>query len=187
MKPSLGVVLTAAAALSIPAVASAVEYEAFVACSLTKNPTPSQVCRLGDSPGAYFRADVETEYDVCLEFSSGKISCAEEQFAEAGTLYVNAVTVSAPGDYEVFWLVGGVEIASWPLRLELPPTPAPAPVAVLPPPLSVAAPLPSPACLKARKRIKQLKPQLQNANGQKQKAKIRTKLKAARATVKRAC
>lgn len=79
----LCVSLAAVAVLSIPALAGAAEYDAFVSCDdLSENPAPSHVCQIGDFPGAYFESDEDTEYDVCVEFPTGEELCAEEQFAE---------------------------------------------------------------------------------------------------------
>lgn len=189
----LGTALVAALALAIPAAASAAtKYDAFVGCNEgASDPVPSHVCTLADLPAAYFEADVETEYDVCLEFPDETIECAEGLPAEAEALYRDSLpTLTAPGDYEAFWEVEGVEVASWAFRMDPRPTP-PAPP-VLPPPLPAPPVLPtvavpSPACLKGKKQVTQFKSKLQNTTGRKAKAKVRGKLKAAKATVKRAC
>ena len=167
------------------------EYETFVGCDTSAFATPSHACELGDIPGAFFESDEETEYDVCIEFPSGFFDCAEEQEAEAGSLYVNPLFPDELGDYLVSWYVGVEEIGSWTFRIDPPPAPpAPPAPAPLPAPAPVILPAivsPTPACLKAKKRVSQLGSQLRNANGQKGKLKIRARLKAAKAAKKRVC
>ncbi|HET6998780.1 MAG TPA: hypothetical protein VFI03_09335 [Solirubrobacterales bacterium] len=191
----LGFVLATAIALLASVSASAAEYDTFVGCDdLTENPVPSHVCQVGDFPGAYFASDVDTEYDVCVEFPSGTTLCAEEQFAEAETLYVNSITSEAEGNHFVSWYVEDVEVGSWSFRLDPPPLPPadpplPAPQVLPPPPPPPlpAAPLKSQGCLKAEGRVAQLKNRLRNTSGGKQKAKIRGKLRNARVEARRAC
>jgi hypothetical protein len=176
---------------AIPASAAAASYNTFAGCDdLAENPVPSHVCRLGDFPAAYFEADTDTEYEVCVEFPAGDFLCAEEQEAEAGVLMLNSLTTDETGDHFISWWVGDEEVVSWTLRMDpVPPPPAPvvpvvAPAPVIPPP--AVAPAPSAACLKAQQRIRGLSSRVRKAEGP-SKAKIRTKLKGARATVKRAC
>lgn len=188
---SLGIVLTAAIALLIPAAASAAEYETFVGCNyLTASPVPSHTCQVGDTPGAFFESDEETEYDICVEFPDGFFDCAEEQEAEADVLYVNRIFSDEPGEYLLSWFVGVVEVGSWAFHLDSPPPPAPPAPAPLPlpaPPVLPAVSVPSQGCLKAKSRVNQLKNKLQNTSERKAKAKVRSKLKAAKAAAKRAC
>jgi hypothetical protein len=186
----LGLVLIAMTALSIPPSSSAATYETFVGCDdLSENPVPAHVCQLGDFPGAYFESDVDTEYEVCVEFPSTAFICSEEEFAEAGVLYVNSITSEQPGAHFVSWYVGEIEVGSWAFRLDPPAPPAAAP-ATSPPAttlLPAAAPVPSTACLKAKQRVGKLKGRLRHALGAKQKTKIRNSLRGARAAVRSAC
>jgi hypothetical protein len=179
----LGALFVAAASLAIPLSASAAQIETFVSCS-DAAPIPSHVCKVGDSPGAFFESDEDVEYDVCAEFPDGEELCLEDQEAEGGVLFVNSLTTNLPGNHLVTWFVEDVEVGSWDFRMEpLPPPPVLAPPA-LPP--SVAPVGPSAACLKARQRVRKLKTALRKA-GPEQKVKIRGKLGSARTAAKRAC
>lgn len=184
--------LMAAALLSIPSSAAAAEYDTFVGCDdLSESPAPSHVCQIGDFPGAYFESDVDTEYDVCVEFPTEQVLCAEEQFAEAGVLFVNSITTELAGNHFVAWFVEGVEVGSWSFRMDAPPppppvVPAPAPPAPPAPPVVVPA-KPSVACSKAKQQVGKFKGQLRKATSRKQRARIRAKLRAARATTRNAC
>lgn len=183
--------LLAAAVLLVPWSASAAGFSTFVGCDdLAENPVPAHVCRLGDFPAAYFEADTDTEYDVCLEFPNGQVLCAEEQFAEGEVLYLNSITTDEAGEYFVVWFVEGVEVGSWSFRMDAPPPPpAPVtPIVVVPPaPAPVVAPTRSKECVKDTEQVSKLQAQLRKAVGHKQKAKIRGKLRKARAAVKQAC
>lgn len=187
----LGFALVAAASLSIPMSASAAEYETFVGCDdLAASPVPSHVCQIGDFPGAFFESDTDVEVEICVELPSAVVFCTEEEFAEAGILYVLSLPNEEEGDYLASWFVEGVEVGSWAFRLDPPPPPpsppAPAPPAPAPPPAAVV-PVTSPQCLQAQHRVSTLKKQLRNASGHKQRVKLRGKLKSARAKAKRLC
>ncbi len=185
----LGMLLAAAASLSIPLSASAASYTTFVGCDdLSGAPIPSHTCELGDFPGAYFESDVDTEYDVCVEFPGGGFLCAEEQAAEAGIVYVNSITTTLTGNHFVYWFVEGVEVGAWTFRMDAP-VPPPLPIVPAPPALtpSLVPPVQSTACLKARVQIEKLKGQLRKATGTKRKSKIRAKLRKARAASRNAC
>jgi hypothetical protein len=123
--------------------ASAVSYSTYAGCSPFASTPPSHVCQIGDEPGAFFRADTEVEYEVCVTFPNAETICAEEELAEAETLYVNAITTNIVGNHLVSWYVEGVEVASWTFRLDEPPAPAPAPAPapgpVAKPPLTLPA------------------------------------------------
>lgn len=183
----LSALLVAIGSLAIPLSASAAEIETFVACDDSAPiPVPSHVCKIGDSPGAFFESDEETEYDVCVEFPDGEALCAEQQLAEAGVLFVNTITTTLPGDHRVLWFVEGILVGSWDFRMDRPPAP-PVLAPPAPPPPVVAPAGPTPACLKARQRVRKLKSSLKKASGPKQKEKLRSKLKGARAATRRAC
>jgi hypothetical protein len=51
------------------------------------------------------------------------VFCTEEEFAEAGVLYVNSITSEQEGNHFVSWYVEGVEVGSWAFRLDPPPPP----------------------------------------------------------------
>jgi hypothetical protein len=180
-----------AALVVLPGTALGAEYEAFVGCDdLAENPIPSHECQIGDFPGAFFESNEDVEYDVCIEFPDTEFLCAEEQFAEAGFLYVNSITTNEPGMHYVSWYLTGTEteIGFWAFDMKEPPAPPP------PPPPAPASTLPastpagqSTACVAARKRVRRLNGQLHRALGKKQKARIRAKLRKARAVVRREC
>jgi hypothetical protein len=189
----LGFALVAAALLSIPLSASAAEYETFVGCDdFAENPIPSHVCQVGDFPGAFFESDTDVEVETCVELPSEVVLCTEEQeFAEAGILYVLSLPNEEEGNYLASWFVEGVEIGSWAFRLDPPPPPPPPPAPPAPapptPPAPTVLPSPSPQCLKAKQRVSTLKKQLRNADGRKRKTKLRGKLKNARTAARQAC
>jgi hypothetical protein len=188
-----GLILAAAGVLSIPAAAGAVEYETYVACSQSFSAVPATDCQLGDTPGAFFEADEETEYDVCVEFPSGQYLCALEQEAEAEVLYVNEITSGTAGHHYVDWWVGETLVGEWGFRLNapLPPPPPPAPAPPPPAPPAIVPPVATPqisaACVKAKSKVRKLRKQLLNAATPKAKAKIRPRLRLARAAAKRLC
>jgi hypothetical protein len=197
----LGTALIAAVVLSIPASASAAEYDTYVGCGTAVTTPPSAACVVGSPVGLFFESDEETEYEVCVEFPDGLEECAEEQEAEAGVLTLNELVTEELGTYLVYWYVGLAEVGSASFRLDpapAPPTPPtpPAPPASPAPPAPTPAPAPAPApappaksvaCVKAEKRIKQLRGQVQNADGKDRKATLRGKLKGARTAAKKAC
>lgn len=184
-----GLILAATGLLSIPAAAGAAEYETYVGCGTTFATAPSHACQLGEPLGAFFEADEFTEYDVCVEFPSGKYLCALEQEAEEGVLYVNQITSETPGQHYVDWYVGEELISTWAFQLNAPappPTP-PAPAPPAPPAPPVVAPTVSAACVKAKGKVRRFKNQLRQAVLPKEKARIRGKLNRARAAVNRLC
>jgi|GEM_PF-2521297 len=198
--------LALAGALAVPQFAGAAEYDTFVDCDAfgEGEVSPSHTCEIGDIPGAYFEADVDTEYEVCVEFPNGEEICAEEQEAEGGFLYVNAIFSESEGTHFVSWYVEDIEVGSWELNMDsppppappAPPAPAPAPPAPTPPAVApVTTPGPSAACRKARRRVGALKGKLRKVNRSKanrrakikQKRRIKLKLRKARTQARRAC
>lgn len=186
----LGVLLTAALALSIPAGASAAEeYEGFVGCDIgSSSPIPATTCAFESNPAAFFEADEPTTYDLCSVVPNGDVFCLnEERDVAAGVLDSIPLPRKEAGSYLFVWFVGEDPVAEWEFTLNAavpPPPPPPAPPA--PAPVVPVATGPSQGCLKAQKRVKQLKNKLQNV-GKKQKAKVRTQLKGARTAAKKAC
>jgi hypothetical protein len=130
---------------------------------------------------------------VCIEFPNEAFLCAEEQFAEAETLYVNSITTGQEGMHYVYWYLTGTEteIGFWAFNMREPPAPAPPPPAAPPPPVappSGAAPAqPTLVCVTARRLVRRLQGQLRKATTQKQKVKFRSKLRRARASIRRVC
>jgi hypothetical protein len=182
-----GIALAAVIFLLAPVSANAA-VSTYVGCGISPTSTPSHLCHLGDSPGAYFESDVDAEYDVCVEFPGGNELCAEEQFAEAGVLYVNKITSEFEGNHFVSWYVEGTEVGSWLFRMDpVPPLPAPVLPPTLPPVPPVVTPTSSVACLKAKQRVKRLKGQLGNAKSRARKTLLRGKLKKARGDAELFC
>jgi hypothetical protein len=85
-------------------------YRAYVACRRNSNAPPAHRCRLGSKVGAFFESSVSTTYTVCVRFPSRRRLCARNQVAEAGVLYVNAVSTRELGRHAVTWYVGGKRI-----------------------------------------------------------------------------
>lgn len=184
----VGLSVLAVGVLTVPASAGAVEVETYVGCDTSASAVPAHTCKLGDSPGAFFAADEDTEYDVCVEFPSSEFLCAEGQFAEAGVLYVNQITTEELGEHFVAWYVEAVEVDNWTFDIDAPPPPpappaTPAPV-ITPPAVS---PVISPACVNARARVRSLSGRLRKAGSHQAKVRLRAKLKRARAAVRNAC
>lgn len=194
MKRSLLValsVLVVGAACALPSSALAAEYTTYVGCSIANDAEPADTCQLGDSLGAFFEADEDTEYDVCVEFPGGEYLCALEQEAEEGVLYVNEITSEVVGLHYVDWYVDEELIATrgFELLAPVPPVAPPTtpPAAVVPAPVTPAPIGPSLACKRAKGKVERLKAKLGKAKGKKAKAKIRPKLRSAKADVKRRC
>ena len=138
MKNSLvGIFVAAAAALSITASASAAEYYFDVSCGLTEAAPASHVCETDDQIGAFFEADENTEYEVCVEFPSAAFICSEEQFAEANVLYVDQIFTDELGEHLASWWIGEELIGVWDFQVVSPPPPPP-------PPQSTPAPATAP-------------------------------------------
>ena len=196
-KALVGLPLTLVAAIVfLPATALGAEYTTFVGCDdLATNPIPSHECEIGDFPAAYFESDVGVEYDVCVEFPDAEFLCSEENFAPAETLFLNSIETSQPGRHHVYWYLSGTEtmIGFWAFDMtEPPPSPPPPTSPLAPPTVTPPAPIvnqivPSTACVKARNRVRRLQGQLRRATSRIQKVGIRSKLKKARAAVRRAC
>lgn len=186
-----GLGIAAAVLLAMPVAASAAEFETFVGCDyVAEEPVPSHVCQLGDIPGAFFESNVDTKYNVCIEFPNGEEACSEGNVAEAGFLYAKSIFSNLEGEHFVTWYVEGAEIGSWLFRLNPPPaplvvTPAPAPSATPPP--AVVIPGPSAQCVQAKQRVIKIKRRLRNASGRKQRVKVRGKLRKAQLAQKRVC
>lgn len=85
-------------------------YRAYVACKRNSNAPPAHRCRLGSKVGAFFESSVPVTYTVCVRFPSNRRLCARGQSAEAGVLYVNAVSTRESGRHAVTWYVGGKRI-----------------------------------------------------------------------------
>lgn len=169
--------------------ASAAEFSTYVACSTGQFATPSHVCQVDDVPGAFFESpEAEVEYDVCVTFPDAEVICAEEQEAEEGVLYVNAIFTDLAGNHFVNWYVEGTEVGEWAFRMDEPAPPPALPA--LPAPLVVppaVVPGPSQACLKASQRVRKAKAQLTAAKGAKAKKAARKRLNRAKAARKAAC
>ncbi|MGN6663742.1 MAG: hypothetical protein ACTHK6_06000 [Solirubrobacterales bacterium] len=175
--------LSVAALLLAPVTAEAAEYKTYGGCGISSGTSPSHVCQVGEPVGAFFESSEETEYEVCVRFPSTETLCAEEQLAQAGTLYVNKILTNQPGAHLITWYVEGVEIGSWTLTMEPPPPPLAYPSAPTPPEV---APAPSARCVKARHRLRALRAKL-SAAPPKRRAHLRSEVKRTRAAVNRLC
>jgi hypothetical protein len=117
-KGTLLVLLLASCGILYPAQATADGYETYVACSAEQDAAPAASCTIGGHPGAFFRSPTSTAYTVCVSFPDGQHLCSSDQYAEAGTLYVNAITTTVPGVHEITWSVGGATVGTWQLTME---------------------------------------------------------------------
>jgi hypothetical protein len=113
------VVATGLLASAAPATAGAAAYEHYVACGVSRKAKPAHVCPKGSKKGAFFKSlKADVVYSVCVKFPSGKNLCAQKQEATQGTLYVNKVTSTIPGQHRVTWFVGGKKVGSFAFRVE---------------------------------------------------------------------
>jgi hypothetical protein len=186
----IGVLSTMVVALSAPTVASAAEYSFDVGCGLTAATPPSHVCEIDDPIGAFFEADEDTGYEVCLEFPDGFFTCTEEEFAQANVFNVNPITTNELGQHLASWWIGEELLGIWDFQVVAsppPPPPPPPPAPVAPPPPPVVVPQVSAACVKARRSVTRLRARIRKASTAKQKAKLRPRLRRAKAAVRRAC
>lgn len=185
------VFLGAVVAIVFPTAAFGANFSTYVGCSTLASAAPSHVCEVGDEPGAFFESpDAEVEYEVCVTFPDAETLCAEEEIADEGVLFVNAITTDLAGDYLVNWYVEGVEVAEWTFRMNepTPPTPPVTPVVIPPtPPVVVQPPGPTPACLKSSRRVLKLQAQLKTTKAPKAKKALRKRLRGAKSTRKAAC
>ena len=188
----------AAAALSISAVASAADYRTFVACDgLAAEPVASHVCEAGGSLGAFFETSEQKKYRLCLETPKEELLCQESRLADPGIRYVDALETTQLGYHAAYWFVGEALVGSFVFKMsahQLEPTaPAvdPPEFEFPPPPVPVPGPAVEPSqldgCLKAHGQVSRLAGRLGKTTERKPRSRIRTALKAARASVKRAC
>jgi hypothetical protein len=191
MKRVFGIALSCTVGLVclLPSAALGAGYVTYVGCSPAANAVPSHVCQIGDEPGAFFESpEAEVEYEVCVTFPGETEICAEEEEAEEGVLYVNAITTEIPGNHLVQWYVEGVEVGAWTFRMDAPASPAPTAIVTTPPPVVVPpASGPNLACQSARHRVKKLKTKLQAAETAKAKRGIRKSLRKAKSAAALAC
>jgi hypothetical protein len=85
-------------------------YVAYVGCSRSQFAEPAHRCRRGSRVGTFFESSQDVTYSVCVRFPTRRRICARNQFAEANTLYVNALTTRILGRHDVVWNVNGVRI-----------------------------------------------------------------------------
>lgn len=99
-------------------VAKAAAYKHYVACGLSRKAKPSHTCPKGSKKGAFFRSNrANVFYTVCVKFSAQKNLCAPKQEAVRGTLYVNKITLTAPGRHRVTWFVKGKRVGVFDLTV----------------------------------------------------------------------
>lgn len=80
---------------------------AYVACGLSQSAPPANECPHRSKVGAFFRANRELHYTVCVTFPTRRRLCNREQLAQAGVLYVNSVTTNTVGWHKVVWTIKG--------------------------------------------------------------------------------
>ncbi len=89
-------------------------YRYYVACGLSQHAKPAHTCPKKRDKGAFFRSnDADVFYSVCVSFPSKKHICASKQEAIHGTLYVNKITSTIPGEHRVTWFVGGKRVGAF--------------------------------------------------------------------------
>lgn len=80
---------------------------AYVACGLSHYAPPRHECPHRADVGAFFRANREVRYTVCVTFPTRRHLCVREQVAQPGVLYVNKVTTNIIGWHKVVWIAEG--------------------------------------------------------------------------------
>jgi hypothetical protein len=107
----LGVALLASAG---PASAHGPAFKHYVACGLSKNAKPAHLCQKSRKKGAFFQSNrADVFYTVCVKFPTKKNLCAPKQEAVKGTLYVNKITSTIPGEHRVTWFVAGKRVGTF--------------------------------------------------------------------------
>lgn len=107
-----GIAVAAALAVAAaPASAKTGAFTHYVACGLSQNAKPAHVCQKRRKKGAFFRSNkADVFYTVCVRFPTKRTLCAPRQEAVKGTLYVNKVTSTIPGQHTVTWFVDGKRV-----------------------------------------------------------------------------
>jgi hypothetical protein len=106
---------------AISASAALPGYKAYAACGRTATDQPAHQCQFGERPGLFFKSPADISYDVCLT-SPLSTSCALDQNATAGALYVNTTGVFVPGRYFVTWTIdeGSTVVGNWTYTISKP-------------------------------------------------------------------
>ena len=86
---------------------------AYVACGLSTSARPARECPHRSKVGAFFRANREVHYTVCVRFPTRRRLCGQEQQAQAGVLYVNRVTTNLVGWHKVVWTSEGQRVVRY--------------------------------------------------------------------------
>jgi hypothetical protein len=103
--------------VEVPEEAPAPRYTTYIACGLSKYARRASACPRRSKVGAFLRSSQDVEYTVCVVFPTGRLLCASDQLAVAGTLYVNKVTTSNVGRHKVIWYLPGERIIRYFRRL----------------------------------------------------------------------
>jgi hypothetical protein len=86
---------------------------AYVACGLSTSARPARECPHRSKVGAFFRANREVHYTICIKFPTSRRLCGQEQQAAAGVLYVNRITTNIMGWHKVVWTSEGQRIVRY--------------------------------------------------------------------------
>jgi hypothetical protein len=86
---------------------------AYLACGLSQYASPARECAHRRKVGAFFRANREVHYTVCVIFPTRRRLCSSEQLALAGVLYVNKVTTTIIGWHKVVWTAEGSRLVRY--------------------------------------------------------------------------
>jgi hypothetical protein len=85
----------------------ALRLRTYVACGLSQYARPARECPHRSKVGAFFRANREVHYTVCVVFPTKRRLCNRNQLAQAGVPYVNRVTTNIVGWHKVVWTAEG--------------------------------------------------------------------------------
>jgi hypothetical protein len=93
-------------------------YRHYVACGLSRNATPADVCPVASKKGAFFKSlKADVKYTLCVRFPNNEHLCTETpQVGKKGKLYVNKISSTLAGRYQVTWFVKGKKVGTTAFR-----------------------------------------------------------------------
>jgi hypothetical protein len=95
-------------------------YKHYVACGLSRQAKQATSCSVGSKKGAFFKSlKADVEYRVCVKFPGTQRLCTKKpKKTQQGTLYVNKITSTKTGRYQVTWFVQGKKVGTSVFRVE---------------------------------------------------------------------
>ncbi|HTR75958.1 MAG TPA: hypothetical protein VMH33_11965 [Solirubrobacterales bacterium] len=95
-------------------------YRHYVACGLSEDAKPAHVCPVKGKKGAFFKSvKANVKYTLCVKFPNNEHLCTETpQVGKKGKLYVNKISSTLVGRYEVTWFVKGEKVGTTAFRVK---------------------------------------------------------------------